>query len=258
MTIGTTLDDEGCYGWLDQQILGSQQASALQGALGTLGAIGAATGSSYGAGAAAGAGALSALIGNAQANSPVGNDPVAAYGLVVKQRLAWQAAASTPMTREDAFAFVASYHRLCSLGGIRLAMHMAAMTAPVSVAQPPQGILPSYGRVLPPEIIVGTPPPPVQGAEHRRRVEAEQPARIRRQAPSSQLQRDPPDPNSDLRQRAAEAWISRAIDAGGRQEAAVPAAAPVPPFGAERRTQEPSPSIPETVSIVKRQGFWRR
>ena len=59
LTIGSALDDTSCYGWLDQQILGSQQASALQGVLGTLGGIGAATGSPYGIGAAAGAGALS-------------------------------------------------------------------------------------------------------------------------------------------------------------------------------------------------------
>jgi hypothetical protein len=157
LTIGSVLDDETCYGWLDQQILGSQQSSAAQGALGTLGAISAMVGGPYGMGGAVGAGALSSLLGNAQANSAIGIDPIAVYGLIVRQRLAWQAAASIPMTREDAFAFLASYHQPCSLGGIRWAMHVAAMMAPVTAVSSYSALASAPPRALPPVVTIGTP-----------------------------------------------------------------------------------------------------
>ena len=159
LAIGSALDDVSCYGWLDQQILGSQQSSALQGILGAGGGMAAIAGGPAGMGAAAGAGLLSSILGVAQANSPIGNDPVAAYGLVLKMRQTWQAGAGIPMTREAAWAFVQSYHELCSLSGIRLAMHMAALTAPVSTASSGTGFAASAmsGRQRPPVVIVGAP-----------------------------------------------------------------------------------------------------
>jgi hypothetical protein len=81
-TYGTALAVKNCVGWFSTQIAGASQNSALASELGMLGAAAGAAGGPIGAGAAAAAGFGSATVGNIQANSAVGIDPVVTYGLV--------------------------------------------------------------------------------------------------------------------------------------------------------------------------------
>ena len=160
VSIGVTLESQQCYAWFSQQIASAQQTALGQGALGIGTAAAGIAGGPAGAGAAAGMGILSSLLGNNQANSPVGNDPVGAYILVNKTLEAWQVAAQNPQSLADAFAFVESYSELCQLPGIQSAIRAALSTANATATNPS---VPAFGlaaalaprRTLPPVVTVG-------------------------------------------------------------------------------------------------------
>jgi hypothetical protein len=152
LNIGSVLDDQGCYGWFDQQVLGGQKSTFLQSLLGLGGGGAAIAGGPAGLAAAGAMGLVSGVVGAASANSPTGTDPVAAYALTSRQRQTWLAAVAMapPMTPDVAWVYLNAYHQYCTLSGIRLAIAQAAMTSPVTVIPTPS------------PIPVSAPPPPAQ------------------------------------------------------------------------------------------------
>ena len=128
---GTALAAKNCVGWFGTQIAGASQNSALASELGLLGAAAGAAGGPIGAGAAAAAGFGSATIGNIQANSAVGIDPVVTYGLVRKVQQAWLAAATTPTTKAEAYLLLEDFAEKCQLPDIKKAVADAVASAPV-------------------------------------------------------------------------------------------------------------------------------
>src|SRR6202023_851058 len=135
--------------------------SALGGGWGLIGTAVGAAGGPIGAGAAAAAGFGSATIGNIQANSAVGIDPVVTYGLVRKVQQAWLAAATPPATKAEAYLLVEDFAEKCQLPDIKKAVADAVASAPVKAvptastfslsAQPSR-------MVLPPVIVIGERP----------------------------------------------------------------------------------------------------
>jgi hypothetical protein len=121
-TYGTTLAVKNCIGWFGAQIAGGSQNSALASELGLISAAAGAAGGPIGAGAAAATGFGSATIGNIQANSAVGIDPVVTYGLVRKVQQAWLAAAATPTTKAEAYLLVEDFAEKCQLPDIKKAV----------------------------------------------------------------------------------------------------------------------------------------
>jgi hypothetical protein len=157
-TYGTALAVKNCVGWFSTQIAGAAQNSALASELGLIGAAVGAAGGPIGAGAAAAAGFGSATIGNIQANSAAGIDPIVTYGLVRKVQQAWLAAATAPTTKAEAYLLVEDFAEKCLLPDIKKAVSDAIASAPVKAiptasafslsAQPSR-------MVLPPVIVVG-------------------------------------------------------------------------------------------------------
>jgi hypothetical protein len=153
LNIGTVLDDQGCYGWFDQQVLAGQKGTFLQSLLGLGGGGAAIAGGPAGLAAAGAMGLASGALGAAQANSPTGTNPVAAYALTKRQRDVWRSAVAVdpPQTPDVAWVDLNSYHQYCTLSGIQLAVAQAAMTSPVTVVPTPMAPLP---------VSVPSPPPP--------------------------------------------------------------------------------------------------
>ena len=123
-----------------------------------LGAAAGAAGGPIGAGAAAAAGFGSATVGNIQANSAVGIDPVVTYGLVRKVQQAWLAGAAMPTTKAEAYMLVEDFAEKCQLPDIKKAVADAVTSAPVKVA--PTASTPRLSgqpsrAALPPVIVVG-------------------------------------------------------------------------------------------------------
>jgi hypothetical protein len=158
LNIGTVLDDQGCYGWFDQQVLAGQKSTFLQSLLGLGGGGAAIAGGPAGLAAAGAMGLASGALGAAQTNSPTGTDPVAAYALTSRQRQTWLAAvaATPPLTPDVAWVYLNAYHQYCTLSGIRLAVAQAAMTSPVTVYRPPMAPIPVSVPPSPPPAL----PPP--------------------------------------------------------------------------------------------------
>jgi hypothetical protein len=160
-TYGTALAVKNCVGWFSTQIAGASQNSALASELGMLGAAAGAAGGPIGAGAAAAAGFGSATIGNIQANSAVGIDPVVTYGLVRKVQQAWLAAATTPTTKAEAYLLVEDFAEKCQLPDVKKAVADAVASAPVKAVPAAStfslSTQPSR-RVLPPVIVIGGQP----------------------------------------------------------------------------------------------------
>lgn len=160
-TYGTALAVQNCVGWFGTQIAGASQNSALASELALIGVAAGAAGGPIGAGAAAATGFGSATIGNIQANSAVGIDPVVTYGLVRKVQQAWLAAAATPTTKAEAYLLVEDFAEKCQLPDIKKAVADAVASAPVkavptapafSLSTPPSRV------VLPPVIVIGGQP----------------------------------------------------------------------------------------------------
>jgi hypothetical protein len=118
-TYGTALAVKDCVGWFGTQVAGASQNSALASELGLIGAAAGIAGGPIGAGAAAATGFGSATIGNIQANSTVGIDPVVTYGHVRKVQQAWLAAATTPTTKAEAYLLVEDFAEKCQLPDIK-------------------------------------------------------------------------------------------------------------------------------------------
>jgi len=160
-TYGTALATKNCVGWFSTQIAGASQNSALASELGMLGAAAGAAGGPIGAGAAAAAGFGSATIGNIQANSAVGIDPVVTYGLVRKVQQAWLAAATTPTTKAEAYLLVEDFAEKCQLPDVKKAVADAVASAPVKAVPTAStfslSTQPSR-MVLPPVIVIGGQP----------------------------------------------------------------------------------------------------
>jgi hypothetical protein len=160
-TYGTALAVKNCVGWFSTQIAGASQNSALASELGLIGAAGGAAGGPIGAGAAAAAGFGSATIGNIQANSAVGTDPVVTYGLVRKVQQAWLAAATAPTTKAEAYLLVEDFAEKCQLPDIKKAVADAVASAPVKAIPTASafGLSARPSRiVLPPVIVIGGQP----------------------------------------------------------------------------------------------------
>ena len=160
-TYGTTLAAKNCIGWFDTQIAGASQNSLLASELGLIGAAAGAAGGPVGAGAAAATGFGSATIGNIQANSAVGIDPVVTYGLVRKVQQAWLAAAATPTTKAEAYLLVEDFAEKCQLPDIKKAVADAVTSAPVKSVPTAStfGLLPQRSRMLlPPVVVIGGQP----------------------------------------------------------------------------------------------------
>jgi hypothetical protein len=160
-TYGTVLAVKNCVGWFGTQIAGASQNSALASELGLIGAALGAAGGPIGAGAAAATGFGSATIGNIQANSTVGIDPVVTYGLVRKVQQAWLAAAATPTTKAEAYLLVEDFAEKCQLPDIKKAVADAVASAPVKAIPTPPAFNLSTQRsrvVLPPVIVIGGQP----------------------------------------------------------------------------------------------------
>src|SRR5438132_11362977 len=158
---GTALAVKNCVSWFSTQIAGASQNSALAGELGLIGAAAGAAGGPIGAGAAAAAGFGSATIGNIQANSAVGTDPVVTYGLVRKVQQAWLAAAATPTTKAEAYLLVEDFAEKCQLPDIKKAVADAVASAPVKAvpaATPFSALMQPSRMVLPPVIVIGGQP----------------------------------------------------------------------------------------------------
>ncbi len=160
-TYGTALASKNCVGWFSTQIAGASQNSALASELGLIGAAAGAAGGPFAAGAAAAAGFGSATIGNVQANSAVGIDPVVTYGLVRKVQQAWLAAATIPTTKAEAYLLVEDFAEKCQLPDVKKAVADAVASAPVkavptastfSLATQPSRM------VVPPVIVIGGQP----------------------------------------------------------------------------------------------------
>ena len=160
-TYGTALAVKNCVGWFSTQIAGASQNSALASELGMLGAAAGAAGGPIGAGAAAAAGFGSATVGNIQANSAVGIDPVVTYGLVRKVQQAWLAAATTPTTKAEAYLLVEDFAEKCQLPDVKKAVADAVASAPVKAVPAAStfslSTQPSR-MVLPPVIVIGGQP----------------------------------------------------------------------------------------------------
>jgi hypothetical protein len=157
-TYGTALAVKNCVGWFSTQIASASRNSALSGELGLIGAAAGAAGGPIGAGAAAATGFGAATIGNLQANSAVGIDPVATYGLVRKMQQAWLAAAAPPTTKAEAYMLVEDFAEKCQLPDIKKAVADAVASAPVKAVPTGStlGLLSRSDRaVLPPVIVVG-------------------------------------------------------------------------------------------------------
>src|SRR5438132_2115266 len=155
---GTALAVKNCVSWFSTQIAGASQNSALAGELGLIGAAAGAAGGPIGAGAAAATGFGAATIGNLQANSAAGIDPVATYGLVRKMQQAWLAAAAMPTTKAEAYLLVEDFAEKCQLPEIKKAVADAVASAPVKAvsASSTLDLLNRSPRaVLPPVIVVG-------------------------------------------------------------------------------------------------------
>src|SRR5262249_43998415 len=120
-----------CVGWFSMQMAGESQNSALASELGLIGAAAGAAGGPIGAGAAASTALGSATIGNIQAHSAVGIDPVVTYGLVRKVQQAWLAVATTPATKAEAYLLVEDFAEKCQLPDIKKAVADAVASAPV-------------------------------------------------------------------------------------------------------------------------------
>jgi len=160
-TYGTALAAKNCVGWFATQIAGASQNSALASELGLLGTAAGAAGGPIGAGAAAATGFGSATIGNIQANSAVGIDPVVTYGLVRKVQQAWLAAASTPTTKAEAYLLVEDFAEKCQLPDVKKAVADAVASAPVKAVPAAAALSLSRQRsqvVLPPVIVIGGKP----------------------------------------------------------------------------------------------------
>ena len=160
-TYGTALAVKNCVGWFSTQIAGASQNSALASELGMLGAAAGAAGGPIGAGAAAAAGFGSATIGNIQANSAVGIDPVVTYGLVRKVQQAWLAAATTPTTKAEAYLLVEDFAEKCQLPDVKKAVADAVASAPVKAVPTASTFSLSTQQsrmVLPPVIVIGGQP----------------------------------------------------------------------------------------------------
>jgi hypothetical protein len=160
-TYGTALAVKNCVGWFSTQIAGASQNSALASELGLIGAAVGAAGGPIGAGAAAATGFGSATIGNIQANSAVGTDPVVTYGLVRKVQQAWLAAAIPPTTKAEAYMLVEDFAEKCQLPDIKKAVADAVASAPVKAvptATPFSALMQPSRIVLPPVIVIGGQP----------------------------------------------------------------------------------------------------
>jgi hypothetical protein len=160
-TYGTALAVKNCVGWFSTQIAGASQNSALASELGMVGAAAGAAGGPVGAGAAAAAGFGAATIGNLQANSAGGIDPVVTYGLVRKVQQAWLAAAATPTTKAEAYLLVEDFAEKCQLPDIKKAVADAVASAPVKAAPTASAFSLSTQPsriVLPPVIVIGGQP----------------------------------------------------------------------------------------------------
>jgi hypothetical protein len=126
-----------------------------------IGTAAGAAGGPIGAGVAAAPGFSSATIGNIQANSAVGIDPVVTYGLVRKVQQAWLAAATTPTTKAEAYLLVEDFAEKCQLPDVKKAVADAVASAPVKAV--PTGSTFSLSTqpsrmVLPPVIVIGGQP----------------------------------------------------------------------------------------------------
>ena len=157
-TYGTALAVKNCVGWFSTQIAGASQNSAL---VSELGLIGAAAGAAGGPIAAAATGFGAATIGNIQANSAVGIEPVVTYGLVRKVQQAWLAAATTPTTKAEAYLLLEDFAEKCQLPDIKKAVADAVASAPVKAIPTPPAFNLSTQRsrvVLPPVIVIGGQP----------------------------------------------------------------------------------------------------
>jgi len=160
-TYGTALAVKNCVGWFGTQIAGASQNSALASELGLIGAAAGAAGGPIGAGAAAATGFGSATIGNIQANSTVGIDPVVTYGLVRKVQQAWLAAATTPTTKAEAYLLVEDFAEKCQLPDVKKVVADAVASAPVRAIPTAFtfGLSTQPSRmVLPPVIVIGAQP----------------------------------------------------------------------------------------------------
>src|SRR5216683_1999997 len=153
-TYGTALAIKNCVSWFSRQIAGASQNSALASELGLIATAAGAAGGPIGAGAAAAAGFGSATIGNIQANSAVGIDPVVTYGLVRKVQQAWLAAAATPTTKAEAYLLVEDFAEKCQLPDIKKAVADAITSAPVKSVPTAStfGLLPQPSRMLLPPV----------------------------------------------------------------------------------------------------------
>jgi hypothetical protein len=160
-TYGTALAVKNCVGWFSTQIAGASQNSALASELGLIGSAVGAAGGPIGAGAAAAAGFGSATIGNIQANSAVGIDPVVTYGLVRKVQQAWLAAATTPATKAEAYLLVEDFAEKCQLPDIKKAVADAVASAPVKAVPTASAFSLAMQQpriVLPPVVVIGGKP----------------------------------------------------------------------------------------------------
>ena len=160
-TYGTALAVKSCVRWFGTQIASASQNSALASELGLIGTAVGAAGGPIGAGAAAAAGFGSATIGNFQANSAVGTDPVVTYGLVRKVQQAWLAAATAPTTKAEAYLLVEDFAEKCQLPDIKKAVADAVASAPVKALPTASAFglaAPQSRMILPPVIVIGGQP----------------------------------------------------------------------------------------------------
>jgi hypothetical protein len=126
-----------------------------------IGTAAGAAGGPIGAGVAAAPGFSSATIGNIQANSAVGIDPVVTYGLVRKVQQAWLAGATTPTTKAEAYMLVEDFAKKCQLPDIKKAVADAVTSAPVKAVPTAStnSLLTQPSRmILPPVIVIGGQP----------------------------------------------------------------------------------------------------
>ena len=158
---GTALAVKNCVSWFSTQIAGASQNSALAGELGLIGAAAGVAGGPIGAGAAAATGFGAATLGNLQANSAVGIDPIATYSLVRKMQQAWLAAAVMPTTKAEAYLLVEDFAEKCQLPDIKKAVADAVASAPVKALPTASAFglaAPQSRMILPPVIVIGGQP----------------------------------------------------------------------------------------------------
>lgn len=168
VSYGITKVEQNCITWFGNQIAGASETTFGQQIL-SLGMVAAgAAGGPIGAGVAAGGALVSGTLGAAQSNRPAGAMPAVVYTIVDRELQAYVAARPEPRTKQDAVALVQGAAKYCQGPSIAGAVMAALMTVPVATVWAPANFsaaAPVASRVVPPVVVVGTPPPNVPAPE---------------------------------------------------------------------------------------------